>query len=83
MDTLKTDPDLMTPRERQHEMATLFARGFLRARRRHVHHHGPAPAESLDCMGPEERSCDGDQTVDKGAGNGLREKTHGNAQDRP
>ncbi len=37
MDTLTTDPELMTPQERQREVAALLARGFLRMRLRHVH----------------------------------------------
>lgn len=85
MDTLKTDPNLMTPRERQQEIAALIARGFLRARQRYVHCEKAGPfqsAQSLDSTGAEERSCDGDTTAaDKGAGNRLREKAHGHAQD--
>lgn len=36
METCMTDPDLMTSRERQEEVATLLARGFLRGHIRHV-----------------------------------------------
>ena len=47
MDTLTTDPELMTPQERQREVATLLARGFLRMRMGHVHNRagGVSPAE--------------------------------------
>ncbi len=36
METCTTDPELMTPHERQEEVATLLARGFLRGHIRHV-----------------------------------------------
>ncbi len=51
MDTFTTDPELMTPRERQREVAALLARGFLRMRLRHVH-------SREECVSPPEKSLD-------------------------
>jgi len=49
MDTLTTDPELMTPQERQREVAALLARGFLRMHMRYVHNR----AEDVSPAGKE------------------------------
>ncbi|GEM_PF-1053817 len=58
MKTLTTDPELMTPQERQREIGTLLALGFLRMRLRHVH-------SRAGCASPAEKELDfaGQQSV--------------------
>ena len=58
METQTTDLELMTPQERQREIGTLLALGFLRMRLRHVH-------SRAGCASPAEKELDfaGQQSV--------------------